>query len=762
MMFMDDSRWSADETRARELFWDDLADAFAEQSDEYVCETSEGAFRFWYFFDYLLHDGRRLVEHFLEDGPSLSGGEYRYLEHAARISMKLYEVVDVVPGSSLTLRDVITGADVTVREHLGSQSITRWELITARVIAVGGSGEPEMDGAVLGIPALVRQTLIDQLRTGLKEHQLSRRQASDREYFKSCAPLLHTAWLRCFLQPVIPEMETSSGEEMVLSRSRFDVEDREQLQAALEAEDSFLRCGNGLVWNWVQADADLTYPLILGELELEPGKLWLKALSRERAEKGRSLIERIAGDAVRFRATSFQVPEQVLADMQTGDPGEPQQVSTEQTELLLEYYEHHYRSWIDEEVPALGGLTPRQASQSDTGKPRLAEMIKDLERMYQKALKEGQPAYDPSWMWAELGLDRERLLAVRHSRPLLTGFESIQRCLPGIEEAAIRIATEERRRPGFDPETVLDSAQLSDKLEFLRFVKDEARMAHRDGIDREAAAHHGDIVGAYLELMCNYELHRRKTFWVDESLAWMLGRTDLDVSGELLRPPFASFAFVFTDRYTLGLAERLIAADTKAELRGRILEIATAYVTRLPASGDCSGLRLSFTFDALTGEWPYLLVRDLHIKPDAQLAAILESHYPDVDPDILDPVFTGSVAKRLVHLIINAILYATSAGVDPQPGGSPVPGRARGGKSPLLASSEVFYLPGKIEISHVRELQRLERAPSGKKLMHRFMVRGHWRRANPSWKDQRPRWIKPYWKGPDLATVIERAYRMKE
>ncbi len=45
--------------------------------------------------------------------------------------------------------------------------------------------------------------------------------------------------------------------------------------------------------------------------------------------------------------------------------------------------------------------------------------------------------------------------------------------------------------------------------------------------------------------------------------------------------------------------------------------------------------------------------------------------------------------------------------------------------------------------------------------MHRFMVRGHWRRAKASWKDQRPRWIKPFWKGPDMAAVIERAYRMK-
>jgi len=61
----------------------------------------------------------------------------------------------------------------------------------------------------------------------------------------------------------------------------------------------------------------------------------------------------------------------------------------------------------------------------------------------------------------------------------------------------------------------------------------------------------------------------------------------------------------------------------------------------------------------------------------------------------------------------------------------------------------------------VRRLQELERVPSGRMLLHRFMVRGHWRRPAPAWKEQRMRWIEPYWKGPDIAAVIERTYQLK-
>lgn len=82
--------------------------------------------------------------------------------------------------------------------------------------------------------------------------------------------------------------------------------------------------------------------------------------------------------------------------------------------------------------------------------------------------------------------------------------------------------------------------------------------------------------------------------------------------------------------------------------------------------------------------------------------------------------------------------------------------------APLVFSFEnVYFLPGKIEISRVRNFQKLERVASVKRILHRFMVRGHWRCAAAKWTDQRIRWIEPYWKGPDIAAVVEREYRLK-
>jgi hypothetical protein len=117
--------------------------------------------------------------------------------------------------------------------------------------------------------------------------------------------------------------------------------------------------------------------------------------------------------------------------------------------------------------------------------------------------------------------------------------------------------------------------------------------------------------------------------------------------------------------------------------------------------------------------------------------------------------------RGLLRTTINAILYATSSKVEAVPR-KPSGDGGRSSSPVIFTSDEVYFLPGTIDITRVRRMQELERVPSGREVLKRFMVRGHWRRANKAWVDQRLRWVEPYWKGPDIAAVIERTYRLKE
>jgi len=301
-----------------------------------------------------------------------------------------------------------------------------------------------------------------------------------------------------------------------------------------------------------------------------------------------------------------------------------------------------------------------------------------------------------------------------------------------------------------------------------------------DGLSEEQAVADGNFLGLHLSYMLNFELHGRKVFWVDETLAYMLAQTDLDIDGEVLRLPFRACAFVFIDRYTLAMGEGLLRRHGTESIHStRPLTIITAYLFEEDAPDGRRCLRFDLLFDSKCDgrTWPYLVSRDVLIGSKDDLETMLESHFHDVDPTTRDPIFTSPELKRLLKVIINAVLYATSAGVNPVIMESPIAdlrrkknklGKSKQGKmmgrikemKGRFSEERVFYLPGKITISQHKRYSEMEKTGEGRTIMKRFMVRGHWRRANPSWEDQALRWIEPYWKGPEMAAVIEKEYRM--
>jgi len=75
----------------------------------------------------------------------------RYLEALRDSVISLYEVADLDPGRTLTLRDLIRGGEpVTVGERLGSETAARWDRVAARVIAV--NGQQYISGVLLLFP----------------------------------------------------------------------------------------------------------------------------------------------------------------------------------------------------------------------------------------------------------------------------------------------------------------------------------------------------------------------------------------------------------------------------------------------------------------------------------------------------------------------------------------------------------------------------------------------------------------------------------
>ena len=65
-------------------------------------------------------------------------------------------------------------------------------------------------------------------------------------------------------------------------------------------------------------------------------------------------------------------------------------------EVIAEIEERMLRQWIDDSIPALGGLTPREAVKTPEGRQRVLELIEEAGRM-QKMVKKTPGAFAPDY-----------------------------------------------------------------------------------------------------------------------------------------------------------------------------------------------------------------------------------------------------------------------------------------------------------------------------------------------------------------------------
>jgi hypothetical protein len=744
-----------DMVAATEHVWGRHLAVVQKWKDPALLDMAECALQGWVCFDQL-DDDETLAEHFLENERGLNSGARRYIETGRDSIMKLYEVVAVVPGSELTLRDVIDGGEVRVHERSGSRCLHAWDLIAARVMARGASGQPEIDCGLLPLGERVREPLVEHL-------QKLRAELDEDELKEASVPIFFDAWIG----PGLPTLVNFDGEKQLITTVHFEVLDAAKLSEAL-GHTPEIRAEQAQLWTWVGVGQQRKEPVMRAFLRLDGGHLRIETNSRERGEAMKALVERVAGAAVKYRITEHQDIGQAVLDAAGAGlkPAPlPEELREPAREALMQMLVEHYERWIDEPVPALDNVTPRAAAADATLRQRLAGLIEGLEGTYEKALVAGDAACDPTWMWEELGI--EDLARGRSHKQLVPRLphETIGELDPEVLETAAEIGDRTRRISRDDVKRVIDGREIEGDLGFHRLVRETVRDAKDDGSSEPAASSEGKKLATWIAVLANFELHLRKLFWVDESLAWMLGATRLDVTGNALRPPFTSFALVFTDRYALGLAERLLAEDRGSRLRGRILSVLTVYVTSNVYNEEGGEMRIALGADAHDGGWPDLVVCDVTVRGDAGLSEILSTISPgEDDGEALSTIVASPPLRGLLSLVFNAILYATSADADAVPGDprgneAPAPRRRRNGQTP--PTQGIFRLPGKIDITSLRQLKRVRRGASNVQAIRRCMVRGHWRRAGTSWKDDRPRWIRPYWRGPAAAAIVEREYRLK-
>jgi hypothetical protein len=259
-------------------------------------------------------------------------------------------------------------------------------------------------------------------------------QAFDRtEVLRLAAPLISTIWLNDLLKktlnPQLLEFQNSDGEEISFLSLYWRLLPGVTVKRLREALDQLpdLRRESATFWNWLapkdassarlQSTEQPTLSLmstlddgsvVLGSLELKGKTVVLSVNSEGRAECGRAMLASALEGLVGEPLIERQTLAQVMADRSAGKTAEDSSdiPPEEKRRITYESLDRHYRTQLDEPIPVLGNITPRQAAKRAKRREKLVAWLKRLENnIAQHEPTEPMAGYDVKWMWEELGVD---------------------------------------------------------------------------------------------------------------------------------------------------------------------------------------------------------------------------------------------------------------------------------------------------------------------------------------------------------------------
>jgi hypothetical protein len=402
--------FDSDHSVAEVFFWGKLIHDAASPELRWLLDSEDATIKYnsWFLFDWEAdHASGTIVELFLhEEHSQLSPLERQFVRRLGDAHLRLYEVECVERGLGVHLFDLWTGDRLFVIEREATERVVTWDLLGARVSSDTIAGNI-FEGGLYIYPAAVKDDIVRHFRRLHRRHHRKLPFDTLGTFFRKHGAVFHHLWLKLVAFPEPPQLVTAEGDRLVFCRSIFETDQPEAVRAELASRPELRVTPDGRL-SWREPGDGREREL--GSWGIEGSRLVLETTSQERAARGRAWLESLFGDRVRYRATALETLEQTMSELRSRSPrrspGALEDVPDQGASAVRDLFDRHYHSWIDRPVPALGNRSPRAAARTTLWRPKLVDLLKQLENATERAARSGRPGYDFSWIWQELGLSR--------------------------------------------------------------------------------------------------------------------------------------------------------------------------------------------------------------------------------------------------------------------------------------------------------------------------------------------------------------------
>jgi hypothetical protein len=302
---------------------------------------------------------------------------------------------------------------------------------------------------------------------------------------------------------------------------------------------------------------------------------------------------------------------------------------------------------------------------------------------------------------------------------------------------------------------------------------------------------HRELSTRYYALL-NFELFGTKTFYLQDGLVQHLACTEMNVVAPFLELPFPACMFVLTCRESIDALYRIHFAAHPEERGRKLIDYKTpisVFLVLTQKAPDQLYRQLNIiAFHASREENHLMVTRRLCLLDDWTLGEALTTDWANLDAQIekrkrvvvegewetVEDSLFYTDGLLFFRIILNAVLYISSADAELEHRPSDqetvkqeierIPARVKRRETKQTAR-HASRLPYIVVGASIPSVEATTSAPvATRSLSIRFTVRGHWRHqaCGPGLKDHVLRFIKPYTKGPEMATLINKPYLVKK
>lgn len=301
----------------------------------------------------------------------------------------LYEVQKVKQGKGLWLKDYFSGEKFFVHEISGTETIKKWDILFARIENLNNKNNQTITGCILSFPR-EGDCYLNDLKNQYKEALKLFQPGSEEWLFNfrhTMTPMIVQNLIEYHLTMGELKLVNKENNDLIFCSFSAPVSDYKQLENFFRSHKLLQFVHHDRrekVFHWLDKNDS-----IIGEFRLKRKFITIEANSHERLE----IIKKKFLKNIKDWVGEWNLEEKLAnGQKSTSAQGREMQFDThfieadseeKIDEIIAQKTKDYYQYWLDMPIPALDGMTPREASQRNSMKEKLIDLLKLIENHHE-------------------------------------------------------------------------------------------------------------------------------------------------------------------------------------------------------------------------------------------------------------------------------------------------------------------------------------------------------------------------------------------